>query len=493
MAFFITRRRAAVAALAPLALAALAHGASAQPAPERRPNIVFVLTDDLAWNLVQYMPHVLQMQRDGVTFSNYFTTDSLCCPSRASILTGAYPHSTGIFTNVPPDGGFAEFNRRHLERSTFAISLQAAGYRTALLGKYLNSYEPKKHPPEPGWSVWAVGGNEYEGFDYDLNEDGKAVHYGTEPADYQTDVLANMAVRFIKESAGKPFLIEVATYSPHEPSTPAPRDANAFPGLRAPRTPAFNAPHDATQPEWLRLNHDEPRAALTEANIAEIDAEFRKRAQSVLSIDAMIGRLQAAVAEIGQSDNTYFFFNSDNGYHMGEFGLMPQKMTAYDTDIRVPLIVTGPGIAAGRKIDEFALNIDLSPTFTELGGAETHALVDGRSLVGLLHGRPPVRWRNLALVEHHGPVTVRSDPDFDIRGNPPDYAAIRGPAFLYVEYINGDREYHDLGSDPHQVRNTYASLSEGRKASLHAALVSLGNCRGTKACSVADLAVTEKR
>jgi hypothetical protein len=318
------------------------QGAPAPRAQGRRPNIVFVLTDDLAWNLVQYMPHVVEMQRAGVTFVNYFVTDSLCCPSRSSIFSGRYPHNTGIYRNVGPDGGYLGFHNRGHEQATFATALGAAGYRTAMLGKYLNGYLPMRHPPAPGWKLWSVAGNGYPGFNYDLNEDGKIVHYGNAPADYLTDVLSDQAVRFIKQSAGNPFVIEIATFAPHAPYTPAPRDADAQPGVRAPRTPAFNTAPDAAAPKWLSEHR-----ALSEADMAMIDRDFRKRAQAVLAVDMMIGALQAAVAAIGETDNTYFVFSSDNGYHMGEHRLMPGKMTAFDTDIRVPLIVTGPR-RAGR-------------------------------------------------------------------------------------------------------------------------------------------------
>ena len=159
--------------------------------------------------------------------------------------------------------------------------------------------------------------------------------------------------------------------------------------------------------EWLRQH-----PALTAADIAGIDRDFRKRAQAVQAVDQMIGELQAAVAAIGEERNTYFVFSSDNGYHMGEHRLMPGKMTAFDTDIHVPLVVTGPGIAPGRVVEEIADNIDLNPTFTEIGGAATAANVDGRSLLPLLHGRPVTEWRKAALIEHHGNLKDASDPDF---------------------------------------------------------------------------------
>src|SRR5262249_19812364 len=149
--------------------------------------------------------------------------------------------------------------------------------------------------------------------------------------DYLTDVLNGRAANFIKESKGTPFFIEVATFAPHAPYVAAPRDANAQADVRYPRTPAYNVTPDSKEPKWL-LGHP----ALSPTDMTSIDRDFRKRAQSVIAVDKMIGDLQAAVAAVGETDNTYFVFNSDNGYHMGEHRLMPGKMTAFDTDIRVP-------------------------------------------------------------------------------------------------------------------------------------------------------------
>ncbi len=428
------------------------------------------------------MPHVLTMQKDGVTFANYFVTDSLCCPSRSSIFTGRYPHDTGVFRNTGEDGGYSAFRNHGNERATFATALSAAGYRLAMLGKYLNGYRPLADPVAPGWISWAVAGNGYPEFNYRLNQDGKVFRYGNKPTDYLTDVLSGLAVRFINEAANTPFLIEIATFAPHAPYTPAPRDAGALPGLRAPRTPAFNAAPDANAPKWLSSH-----PPLSDADMASIDRDFRKRAQSVLAVDKMIGELQAAVAAIGQEKNTYFIFSSDNGYHMGEHRLMPGKMTAYDTDIHVPLIITGPGVLAGRIVEEITENIDLCPTFTELGGAAAPAAVDGRSLVPLLHGQEVAEWRAAALVEHHGPLRDRKDPDAPAvrSGNPTTYEAIRTRTSVYVEYADGEKEYHDRVADPDELRNTFSSLPSEEKTSLHAALDAIVNCHDAKSCLAA--------
>jgi len=449
----------------------------------QHPNIIFVLTDDLSMNLLQFMPHVLQMQKQGVTFANYFVTDSLCCPSRSSIFTGNFPHNTGIFKNQGEDGGYLAFVGFGRERSTFAPALWSVGYRTAMMGKYLNGYEPGRHAAAPGWTSWDVAGNGYPEFHYSLNQNGQVMPYGIKPEDYLTDVLSGLATQFIKASKGQPFAIEVATFAPHAPYTPAPRDANAFPVLTVPRTPAYDVAPDPAGPRWLSR-----QPALTAADKARIDEAFRKRAQSVLAVDAMIGALQAAVTAIGQEKNTYFVFSSDNGYHMGDYRLMPGKMTAFDTDIHVPLVITGPGVPAGATVDDIVENIDLYPTYLELSGVASPANVDGHSLAPLLHGQKVGEWRTAALVEHHGPRHEPEDPDAPAvrSGNPPTYEAMRSATALYVEYADGDREYHDLAADPYELRNTFTLLTADQKSALHAALAAMQACRGSESCWTAQ-------
>lgn len=476
-----------VALVAAAAVPAGLTDAGAQPPTQDRPNIVFVLTDDLAWNLVKYMPHVRQMQRKGVTFTRYFVTDSLCCPSRASIFTGRFPHDTGVFTNGAPDGGFDLFHRRGEERTTFATKLQSAGYLTALMGKYLNGYVPGKRVGgqvayvPPGWNEWDVAGNGYPEFNYTLNENRSLVHYGSTPADYLTDVLAAKGSAFIDEasSAGKPFLLEVATFAPHSPYTPAPRDANDFPGLKAPRTPAYDEADLSDKPRWLR-----GRLPLTAAQESKIDTAFRKRAQSVQAVDDLLARLRATLAANHQLSNTYIVFSSDNGYHMGDHRLMPGKMTAFETDIRVPLIVTGPRVARGRVLNRLTSNIDLYPTFARLGHASVPSSVDGRSLVPLLGRKLPKQWRRGVLVEHHGPDRNPLDPDFPAQGsgNPTTYEALRTPTQTYVEYADGEHEYYNLRRDHYELRNTYSRLPRVEKTSLHRMLKALRTCHSGATC-----------
>ncbi|KAB2352421.1 sulfatase-like hydrolase/transferase [Actinomadura rudentiformis] len=475
---------AAAAATAVIAAASCGTGSPIQSAaekasaagPKTRPNIVFILTDDLHSNLLPYMPNVKRMQQRGTTFSNFFLTDSLCCPSRATMLTGRYPHNTGVFTNQGSDGGYATFNRKGNHKRTFATSLKAAGYNTALLGKYMNGYQPTM-PVPPGWTEWYVAGNGYPNYNYKLNENGRLVSYGKKPSDYLTDVLSQKSIDFAKRSvaAKKPFMLELSVFTPHGPATPAPRDKGKFPKAKVPRTPAFNEADMSDKPAWIK-----GRPKLTKKQIKQLDTTFRKRARSVLAIDKAIGDMQAALRASGADRNTYFVFTSDNGFHMGEHRLMGGKQTAYDTDIKVPLIVTGPGVPAGRTVSALTQNTDLCPTFTELGRARPPAQVDGISLVPYLKGKRPRNERDGVLIEHHGPNNVASDPDFQAApsGNPPTYNALRTSRELYVEYANGQREYYDIRRDPHQLDNTVQRLSPGQLRKLKSMLRELTTCKG---------------
>ena len=465
---------------------------AATPAPAAgagRPNVVFVLTDDLAMNLVPYMPHVLALQKAGLSFSNYTVTDSLCCPSRSSIFSGKFPHDTGVFTNSGSDGGFGVFHSRGEESDTFATDLQKAGYRTAMMGKYLNGYQPKdalgtaRPYVPPGWSEWDVAGNGYPEFGYDLNQNGTVVHHGRTPQDYLTDVLATKASDFVGSAADAhtPFLLEVATFAPHAPYTPAPADRDTFAGLAAPRTAAYDT-LPTGGPSWLT-----GRAALTDKQKSTIDKDFRKRVQAVQSVDRLLARVEDTLRQRGIAGNTVVVFSSDNGYHMGEYRLMPGKMTAYDTDVRVPLVVAGPGITAGTTSAAVVQNIDLRPTFDSLAGIAVPAAVDGQGLLPLLHGQAPPGWRAAALVEHHGPDGDPADPDHPGKGaaNPPSYEALRTATQTYVEYSTGEREFYDRATDPDELHDGAASLPAATLARLHTMLGALHTCHGAATCTTA--------
>ena len=376
-----------------------AIGGSATSAPttgSKRPNVLFVLTDDLDLGEVAQMPNVKKLlAAQGTSFSHYYASVSLCCPSRSTTLRGQYSHNTGVETNGGTNGGFETAHRLGLESSTIGTWMQAAGYRTALIGKYLNGYPDtvaETYVP-PGWNEFdsAAAGNPYSEYRYTLNENGRLVPYGSTPAAYGTDVYVRKTAAFVTAAAKakQPFLAYLAVYAPHQPATPAPQDARSFPGAKAPRGPAYNEVDVSGKPAYIR-----DRPLMTPQVQRRVDRLYRRRIQSLQAVDRGVGKLLATLQTNGQLDNTYIVFTSDNGFHLGQFRMPSGKQTAYDFDIHLPLIVRGPGVPRGRTVDQVAGNVDLAPTMAAMGGAVVPSFVDGRSLLPLLTGAAPASWRN---------------------------------------------------------------------------------------------------
>ena len=456
---------------------------------------MFVLTDDLAWNLIRFMPNVRALQQDGMTFTNYTVTDSLCCPSRASIFTGKFPHDTHVFQNDGPNGGMTQFVKRGEQTNTFANSLFDHGYRTGFIGKYLNGYDPYFTPfghrdgpsgayVPPGWSWWNGVGWGYNEYNYSIANGHSIERFGHKPVDYLTTVMRKRGLRFVQSNAAAhtPFFLELATFAPHAPYVPAPQDVGTFKGLRAPRAPSYDRlPSPA--PKWLA-----GRPPLTAAQKTSLDHIFEKRVESAQAVDRMVGALRARLLIDGLAKKTVFVFSSDNGLHLGDYRLGAGKLTAYNTDARVPLIVAGPGIRPGSTNPAVTENIDLRPTFEELSGAPTSPTEEGRSLVPLFHGQK-VPWRTIAGIEHQHPTPDSSDPDKQSKfsGNPPSYDAIRAAKWIYVRYSTGDREYYNLTTDPYELHNLGPALSPARVAALDALVNGLTTCHGAAQCWSASL------
>jgi N-acetylglucosamine-6-sulfatase len=460
------------------------------------PNIIFILTDDLDEGIFSLQPRLNSLlAANGTTFKNNFVSLSLCCPSRIATLRGQYAHNSGIFTNSSPDGGFAKIYGDGLESSTIATWLQAAGYRTALIGKYVNGYpnaaSTNAYIP-PGWTRWFSpnGGSPYSGYNYSLNENGNTVSYGSAPGDYLVDVIAQKTTTFINNTLtnfpNKPFFIYVAPYVPHGPATPPPRYADRFPGAQAPRTPSFNEANVGDKPAWVQS-----KALLTSTQIAAIDDFYRKRLQTMLAVEDLVSDVIDTLAARGQLDNTYIFFTSDNGFHQGQHRLTSGKNTAFDEDLLVPLVVRGPGVPAGQVVTKLTANIDLASTWAEIAGITPPSLVDGRSLAPFLTGVTPAVWRKTLLLEHGGPSLTEFSTDgllepqdpFDIQaaaagGGTPVFVGLRTPIRTYVEYDTGERELYENTTDPYQLTNAYSTADPALKTRFATWVGNLRNCTG---------------
>jgi N-acetylglucosamine-6-sulfatase len=463
------------------ALLTLADAALAQPTPptNKPPNIVFVLSDDEDLGIHAYMPKVKALIEDqGAVFENFFTTYPLCCPARASILRGQYPHNTLVLGNLPPEGGFLTFRRLGREDSTIATWLHAAGYRTAFYGKYLNGYT-ETDPPPPGWDEWHAANNDgYFNVNYKLNENGKVVAYGGAPEDYLTDVIREKAVADIRRFAAedRPFFLYVATFAPHSPYNPAPRHKGMFKDAPLPQPATFNEDDVSDKPgfiqELARLNADQ---------IAEITTHHRQRLECLQAVDELVAALVDALEDAGELERTYLVYASDNGFHLGQHRMLEGKDTAYEEDIRVPLAMRGPGIAKGRTVRGMALNIDLAPTFAAWAGVKPPAFVDGRSLMPLL-ADPGGPWRQSFLIQRLG---LESDE----RLEPANALAIRTERHTYIAYNNGEREMYDLSADPEQAQSIEPTADQALIDALAARLTELRSCAGQECRDLEDLPV----
>jgi N-acetylglucosamine-6-sulfatase len=443
-----------------------------------RPNIILILTDDLDVASVSKIPALKEYMADeGVTFENAFVTESLCCPSRATILTGQYPHNHLIRGNTPPLGGFETFRDLGREKSTIATWLDDAGYETVLFGKYLNGYDDRNRVYVPaGWDEWygAVG-------DRTLNQNGQVVRYP--PKTYLDDVLSGLAQDFVRrqEDRDAPFFLYLSVQAPHAPAKPDLRHKDLFKGMQAPRTPSFDEADVSDKPEWVRS------PSLDRKEKKRIDELYRDKLRTVAAVGEMTGGLLRTLGETGKLDNTYLFFTSDNGYHMGQHRLELGKDTAYEEDIRIPLMVRGPGVPAGVRRDEMVLNNDFAPTFADLAGLPPPASVDGRSFAPLLDNakqEDSASWRTAFEVSHWGGGPESESPYQAVR-HVPSYRAIRTQRHLYVEYAAGERELYDLETDPYELHSLHDSADPALISALRSRLDALRDCSGHE-CGAAE-------
>ena len=410
-----------------------------------KPNIIFILTDDLDARpgSISHMPNLRRyLINNGTTFDNAFVTTSLCCPSRATFLRGQYSHNHGVLTNQAPLGGAQRFRSLGRENSTIATWLHHGGYRTVEIGKYLNHYQP---PKPPGWDEW---------------------HSGVPAGSYPTDWMASQAVQFIRGMKGKsqPFFMWLGTKAPHAPALPPPRYADRFPNAMAPRPPSFNEEDVSDKPTWVRT-----QPLLTSTQIHEIDKLYRNRLRSMLAVDDLIGRIVDSLSYSRKLSNTYIVFTSDNGVPLGTHRKDHGKWSAYEEDIRVPLMVRGPNVPRGASRAHMVLNNDFAPTFARLGRVSTPTFVDGRSFVPLLQPGPPPpsNWRSAFLVEGKRGGTDLSWPG---------YKAVRTRTHIWVEYASGERELYNLREDPYELQSLHQTAPSELKQYLSSRLDRLRGC-----------------
>ena len=481
-----------------LILVLLAAGCSSVAAPHSgteetsdQPNIVLVLADDLNLPSVEKMPEInSRLAGEGTTFEESFVNYPTCCPSRATMLTGLYSHNHDVRGNKQPVGGFEKFRDEGLEESTIAARLQEEGYRTALIGKYLNHYpgDDPTHVP-PGWDEWYAKIGQFEYYDYELNENGQVVSYGSEEEDYLTDVLSGHATDFVRRAATEddPFFAYVAPIAPHNPATPAERHKGAFADEEVPRSQSFGEEDVSDKPSWIQN-----LGPVAKEEGSPIDIHQQERLESMLAVDEMVASLVEELEAAGELENTYVFFTSDNGYHLGEHRLRQGKKTPYEEAARIPLFVRGPGVLAGSTIEDLVLNTDIAPSFAELAGLEEFA-ADGRSLLPLIYDEGSPSWRSSVLLEAFLDGRSASEESNDggddeegvgknwdegSRMDRTAFTAVRTKTHKYIEHETGEKELYNLETDPYELENVYEMVDPSLVEDLKARLEALRNCEG---------------
>jgi len=473
---------------------------SANPRREAANVVVIMLDDQDAWSLRVMPKTARKLAGQGVTFDRYFVSFPLCCPSRATMLTGRYAHNHGVWSN---DSNGLDFD----DRTDLPIALQGAGYRTTWVGKYMNEYgrepETKREIPE-GWSRWSAsvtaserstwasrwGSAFHRMFGFQLNHNGRIRKYEGRRREYQTDVLARRAAAEIRNSATRqePFFTVLSLLAPHGETSsqigpvnprPAPRHEGRFQNRRFREVPSFNERNVRDKPPFLRDPSIDREGRL------DLQATFRSRLGSLLAVDDAVNRILKTLHQVGELRSTYVVYTSDNGFMQGEHR-QRGKAELYEESARVPLIVRGPNVPRGKVRTQVVANIDLASTILEIAHADVPLRrLDGESLLPYLrrarhrvdrailleNGESDgIRTRRYVYVEHHPEAgAIQWYELYDLRHDPYQLKNLIGPG------DTSTRANLPGGVDPDEVREVRALLESG--------LDRLRDCKGEAQCA----------
>jgi N-acetylglucosamine-6-sulfatase len=476
-----------------LALAVALLGALlalAAPAAQAKPNVVVVMTDDQDFRSLGAMPQVRSLiAKRGTTFRTSVVSFPLCCPSRATFMTGQYAHNHGVKWNNLPNGGYYKLN----QAETLPVWLRRAGYRTIHIGKFLNETGEQNPTEVPnGWDDWhgGVDPSTYDYYGYTLNHNGVLQTYGREAKDYSTDVFAGLAERAISDAkkSKKPFFLNIAPLAPHTvavkssarmegtPALPAPRHASRYANAQMPIYPNFNEADMSDKPAIGAFFPEQ----MNEDQIAALQDHWRGRTGSLLAVDDLVKRVVKALRKAGVYDDTDIIYTSDNGWILGEHRLRDPltedgrasgvKYVPFEGSSRVPLLAAGPSFPKGKKVTAPVVNADLAPTIAHITGAKPKLAQDGISLVRALRTPSLLRRRGVLLETFENP-----------RGVSP-YKAIRTERYrLELAEQGGFAGLYDLKLDPWELDSKHDDPEyDAIEKILRNKLAALQNCKGTK-------------
>jgi N-acetylglucosamine-6-sulfatase len=423
---------------------------------EKKPNFLFVLVDDQPYDAVGFSnrypflktPNIDKLAKEGVNVKNFFVTQSICSPSRASFLTGTYPHIHGVNQNnkyVDPDW---------TNYAPFSTHLQKSGYETAHIGKIHMAWKRGKEHIRPGFDYWFsfIGQGQY--FNPKVNDNGRE----TQIEGYMTDILTDKTVDWLvnKRDPDKPFSLNLWHKAVHEKHLPAPRHEDLFQDDPLPEPP-FDT-HKETfkgKPEWLRRKtygfkwneNDKIPEELPEITWPINKHKYMQLLRSLIAVDESLGKVIKTLEEIGELENTVIIYSSDNGYFMGEHTFIDKRL-AYENSMRVPMIIRYPKlISKSSVVDEQCLNIDIAPTILDLAGVNKPSYMQGESMLKLISGKKDKSWRKSMLFEYY------VDDAWPYAG--PNQVAVRTNEYKLIDNFLEDDidELYDLKNDPGEMKN----------------------------------------
>jgi N-acetylglucosamine-6-sulfatase len=496
-----------------------------------RPNIVVILTDDqdLEMNSLSYMPKLQSLLIDqGALFNNFYAHIPVCCPSRSSLYSGQYQHNMFVTGNAIESNCSSISWQQTSEKKAFVTYLEQSGYLTSFAGKYLNDYGAPAvggvaHVPN-GWTNWQglVGNSIY--YNYVMSNNGIAEkHSNVYPQDYLPLVILNKTLSFIDDNAnkGNPLFTYVSLPSCHGPHEAEPKYQSLFPDIKAPRTPAYNA--TVPNAHWLQAvkavyPYDDNSAAFS-------DLVFRRRIQTLQTVDDIIETLVDKFTSLNQIDNTYFLYSADNGYHTGHFGFIYDKRQPWETDTHLPFIIRGPSIAKKSQVDALVSMPDLAATILDIASITPPSQFDGTSLLPYLKVSQDEENENevvapnprlMVLFEYVGeggsdsgpcaptlgqPIFCGRDGNYSLPpyfyGNPlcvcqdstnSTYTCLRYKSdienYRYCKFIDdvNRREYFDYISDPYELTNIVDTIPQTKKDALDERITALRSCSGSTNC-----------
>jgi arylsulfatase A-like enzyme len=449
-----------------------------------KPNVLMIMTDDETLESIRILDNVKKNITDqGTTFSHYYVSFPNCCPSRATYLTGEFSHNDNVRDNVPPYGGFHNLNGDE----TLPVWLQRAGYWTASVGKYLNTWgDDGNISPPKGWNHWygLIDPTTYHYYDYSVSNDGTKIDFGHAPTDYQTDVLGAEVVKTITARAGtgQPWFLSWTPLAPHAQEretasgendtgtgsitdtfpTPADKYKGTLADEKAPRTASFNQKDMSKMPEFFqKLKPLDPHT------IANVQKEYEAELETLKSVDQWVGTIFDTLSKTGQLDNTDVIFTSDNGFYHGEHRITYLKVYLYEQGVHLPLMIRGPGFAKGATADGIVGNVDLAPTILKMAGATSPLPLDGRDMHNVAANPDKAAGRGMLLEN----LTARGTAHTE---------GIHTERWVYLTNEKREEELYDLQHDPDETNNIAAEPAAAAiKDDLSKRLDVLRTCKGS--------------